>query len=94
MEKGILENIAAAVAKAFDKGIGRKNLVTVTCIITLATMADAPIWLCLMVTGVGALAVGTQYLLDRLEIKVTGKDQPENNHTDNDTTEVKEKVDL
>ena len=80
MEKGILETIAGAVAKAFEKGIGRKNLVTITAIITLATMVGAPLWLCIMVTGIAALAITSQYMLDRMEIKITGKDQPENNH--------------
>lgn len=78
MEKGVLETLTIAISKAFEKGIGRKNLITLTSMIVLATMAEAPLWLCCMVMGIAIVAILTQWNLDRLEVKQTGKDQPDN----------------
>lgn len=75
---GMLEAIVGAVAEALKKGIGRKNLVAITGMVLLSQMAEAPLWLCLMLVGVTLAAIGTQWNLDRTEITWTGKDQPDN----------------
>ncbi len=75
---GTIETIVAAVSKAIEAGIGRKNMVAIVGIVTLATMLEAPLSLCLLVAGIAALAVLTQWSLDLYEVRRTGQDQVDN----------------
>ena len=83
-----LEAMMAAVAEAIKKGIGRKNLVAITAMVILAVMAEAPLALCLLVAGVAAAAILTQWTLDLYEVRLTGRDQADNGHAAGDARSV------
>ena len=77
---GIFESLISAVCGALNKGVGRKNLVAITAMVILAQMTDGPLWLSVMVLTVAVAVILTQWDLDRYEVRITGKDLPDNGH--------------
>jgi len=77
-QTGIVESLIDAVSKALVKGTGRKNIVAIVAMFLLSTMADASLWLCIMVMAVAVVAILTQWALDAYEVKTTGEDLPDN----------------
>lgn len=75
-----IEAMLSAVAEAIKQGVGRKNLVAITGMVTLAVMAEAPLELCLLVAAIASLAILTQWMLDLYQVRRTGRDLIDNGH--------------